>query len=286
MASYPAVFELSSINGVNGFQFNAQYGFGDVGVSVAMLGDVNGDGVADFIVGGPRNNLNGGGQNGSAFIVFGRNVAGVGQFPTDFQLQDLNGTNGFKVNGLNAGDGLGVSVSSAGDVNGDGIADILIGANGANRPNTMTQYGGAYVIFGKTVSVDGEFSAVFNLSTLDGTNGFSIPAQFNGSQLGIAVSSAGDINNDGIDDLLVGGGASGAGAGATYVIFGKDTATAGDFQANFNLAGLDGTNGFKINGAADGEFTGRAVSAAGDINGDGVDDLIIGAGSADPNGAY
>ncbi|WGM39950.1 hypothetical protein [Caulobacter sp. NIBR1757] len=286
MASYPAVFELSSLNGVNGFEVHGQYIFSNVGQVVAGLGDVNGDGIGDFIVGSWRHRVNGGGQYGAAFIIYGQNVAGVGAFPSDFNLQDINGTNGFQLFGIASGDLLGQSVSSAGDVNGDGVNDILIGADSANRqPNQYNGLGSAYVIFGRNTAVDGNFPTTFSPAALDGTNGFAIPGYVAFSRVGLSVASAGDVNHDGIGDLIIGGGASGTNAGAAYVVFGKDTLTAGDFAASINLTGLDGTNGFTITGSSN-EFIGRSVSSAGDINGDGVDDLLIGARIADPNGVY
>ena len=98
------------------------------------------------------------------------------------------------------------------------------------------------------------------------------------------MSAAGDINGDGFDDLIIGApfaSPNGNDSGASYVVFGK----AGGFAANLNLSTLDGSNGFKISGVGAGDESGFSVSAAGDVNGDGFDDLIIGAYRASPNGS-
>jgi hypothetical protein len=90
------------------------------------------------------------------------------------------------------------------------------------------------------------------------------------------VSSAGDVNGDGFDDLIVGAyGAdpNGSNSGSSYVVFGKS----GGFAATINLSTLDGTNGFRLDGVAADDRSGFSVSSAGDVNGDGFDDLIVGA---------
>ena len=128
------------------------------------------------------------------------------------------------------------------------------------------------------------FGAVFELSSLTGADGFQISGEAAFDHSGYSVGGAGDINGDGIDDLIIGApGASPNGnySGASYVVFGSRTA----FAANLNLSSLTGANGFQISGEAALDFSGFSVSAAGDINGDGIDDLIIGAPYADPNGS-
>ncbi|MEH1890207.1 MAG: VCBS repeat-containing protein [Nostoc sp.] len=125
-----------------------------------------------------------------------------------FNLSDLNGANGFAINGINASDLSGNSVSSAGDINSDGIDDLIIGTSSEQ----------SYVVFGSKRG----FGAQLNLSTLNGTNGFAINGIINSSA---SVSSAGDINGDGIDDLIIGAlGASPNGiveSGQSYVVFGS-----------------------------------------------------------------
>jgi hypothetical protein len=115
------------------------------------------------------------------------------QFPAIFDLNSLDGANGFVVPGVVASGLLGFSVSTAGDINGDGITDLVLGASNANA-----NLGASYVIFGNR----NPFPASFNITQLNGTNGFTIPGVANG-QLGNLVSSAGDINGDNITDLML-----------------------------------------------------------------------------------
>ncbi|HEY9815870.1 MAG TPA: integrin alpha, partial [Candidatus Obscuribacterales bacterium] len=198
-------------------------------------------------------------------------------FDPVLNLADLNGSNGFRIDGVAEGDLSGRSVSRAGDINGDGVDDLIIGAPGAT-PNG-TNSGTSYVVFGR----EGGFSSTLNLSTLDGNNGFRIDGVAEGDFSGRSVSRAGDINGDGIDDVIIGtlgADPNGTNSGASYVVFGSEQ----EFSSTLNLSTLDGNNGFRIDGVAAFDLSGYSVSRAGDINGDSIDDLIIGAPGAAPNG--
>ncbi|GFE69461.1 S-layer family protein [Chroococcus sp. FPU101] len=269
--TFPAVFQLSSLNGTNGFIINGINPNDESGFSVSNAGDVNGDGFDDLLIGAPESNVNGG-NSGQSYVIFGKS----GGFGTNFNLSSLNGSNGFAINGIDFGDYSGRSVSSAGDVNGDGFDDIIIGAHRASSTNVDA--GQSYVVFGKS----GGFTANFNLSGLNGSNGFAINGINIGDISGYSVSGAGDVNGDGFDDLIIGAfdsNVNGTETGQSYVVFGKS----GGFSANLNLSSLNGSNGFAINGINPNDYSGVSVSNAGDVNGDGFDDLIIGADGADPN---
>lgn len=184
------------------------------------------------------------------------------QFPAVFDLNTLNGANGFTVLGIQPTGYFGNAVSTAGDLNGDGVNDLVVGAELVNSSN-----GTCYVIFGGRSG----FPANFNLATLNGANGFTIPGITDAGRLGLSVAM-GDINGDKITDLVVGAPLTNFYSGAAYVVFGSRNG----FPANFNLATLNGVNGFTVSGTVATEALGIALSV-GDINGDGIADVIIGA---------
>ncbi|MDQ3775096.1 MAG: hypothetical protein M3461_12425 [Pseudomonadota bacterium] len=267
--------ELSALDGTKGFRLSGVAAFDKSGQAVSTAGDVNGDGMDDLLVGAYRADRNGA-FSGASHVVFGGAGVGTGG---NLELSALDGTNGFSLSGVAHHDYLGVSVSTARDFNGDGVDDLLIGADGAD-PNG--DYSGAsYVVFGGAGVGNG---GNFELSALNGTNGFRLSGVAFRDFSGRAVSTAGDVNGDGTDDLLIGAdGASpnGDASGASYVVFGGTGVGRG---GHLELSALDGTNGFKLSGVAFDDRSGSAVSTAGDVNGDGVDDLLIGAFGADPNG--
>ena len=266
MPQYAPVIDLATLNGSNGFRIEGIDAGDQSGFPVASAGDVNGDGFADILIGAAGGDPGGDANAGESYVVFGQ----ASGFAAALDLSTLNGTNGFRLDGIDVGDASGFSVASPGDVNGDGFDDIIIGAYGAGGSD-----GESYVVFGKASG----FAAALDLSTLNGTNGFRLDGIDTGDESGFSVSSAGDINGDGFDDILIGApggdraGPYGFSSGESYVVFGQATG----FAAALDLSTLNGSNGFRLDGIGMGYQDGHAVSSAGDVNGDGFDDILIGA---------
>ena len=262
--------ELSDIElGSGGFVINGVSADDYSGRSVSAAGDVNGDGFDDLIVGAPYDDPNGS-RSGASFVVFGKTDG------TKVELSDVEaGSGGFVINGVSADNWSGHSVSAAGDVNGDGFDDLIVGAP-HDDPNGSYS-GASFVVFGKTDGTKVELSDVEA-----GNGGFVINGAAVFRQAGFSVSSAGDVNGDGFDDLIVGAwgdNPNGDSSGASFVVFGKTDGV------KVELSAVEaGTGGFVINGVSERDYSGRSVSAAGDVNGDGFDDLIVGAKGDDPNG--
>ena len=267
------------------------------GQSVTGLGDINGDGFEDFAIGAPGGD-GGGNGSGESFIIFG----GSGTFGTTvsgqqiLDLGSLSASEGFVVQGATSADRAAV-VSSAGDINGDGIDDIIIGAD--NGEESGTNAGDAYVIFGSTsgfgsaVANGSATRQVIDVTALSASEGFVITGDGQGDNAGLSVDSLGDINGDGFDDLIIGafGGDNAAQtAGEAYVVFGSDAGfgtavtTGSTTRQILDLAALTSSEGFIIEGHNAFDGLGANVSNAGDVNGDGFDDIIVTAQGGDDGG--
>lgn len=299
------------------------------GYSVSSAGDMNKDGFSDIVIGSPGADVisYSAGPNGRAYVIFGNSLT------HDIDLLSLATNQGFTMRG--EGGFFGSSVSTAGDVNGDGYADIIIGANLFDLSYSIKDAGRSYVLFGGS-----SLSSIY-LTQLTITKGFYITGG-NGAKSGFSVSGIGDFNNDGYSDIIIGAPAS-DGRGRACVLFGNKTIYSlespggkyciSDGQSDslgysvsgardVNKDGYDdivigepfaygsttdsgksyvifGSNskilpsivygnvqlhdGFNIGGANTYDSSGRSLSGAGDINGDGYADIIIGSPLADPN---
>ncbi|WP_158287597.1 VCBS domain-containing protein [Falsiroseomonas bella] len=242
---------------------NADFGGGQAGSSLGGGGDVNGDGLADIVLGAPDLDVGDKSLAGAAYVVFGKADADAVDLA---EVAAGTGGLGFKILAEAAQDGLGSAVGIAGDVNGDGLADIIVGARFHDRPGASNS-GAAYIVFGKE---DGGEVDLLDVAGGSSSLGFKILGEpLNSAFAGFSVSAAGDVNGDGLADVVVG--APGPGA---YVVFGKADGGAVDL---IDIAGGGSTQGFKIVGEAGINDTGLSVSAAGDLNGDGLGDLLVGA---------
>jgi hypothetical protein len=270
--------DLATLTAAQGFRIFGVDAVDVLGWSVSSAGDVNGDGFDDLMLGAPEADAAGNAKHnaGESYVIFGGGVS-----VADIDLATLTAGQGFRIFGVDVNDYLGYSVSSAGDVNGDGFTDLIIGAQGADAAgNAKTLAGESYVIFGHNAGF-----ADIDLAALQPSQGFRILGADVNDTLGHSVSSAGDVNGDGFTDLIVGAPLAGAAgsargfAGDSYVIFGGNAGF-----ADIDLAALSLAQGFRILGADAVDDSGQSVSSAGDVNGDGFDDVIVGAPFADAPG--
>ncbi|MEK7791060.1 MAG: integrin alpha, partial [Deltaproteobacteria bacterium] len=243
-----------------------------LGRALASAGDVNADGFDDIVVGAYQNNDGPGANNaGAVYILYGN--------PNLSATIQMNGAGvDVTVLGKAATDRLGVSVGGAGDVNGDGFDDISMAADQNNDGPGANNAGAIYILYGSaSLSADyrldgaGVNVTVLGKAALDqlgfATGGRNVPL----------VATAGDVNRDGFDDLMMGAPYNNDGGsddeGAAYVLFGGSS-----LSATIRLDG-EGVN-LTLIGTTTNDFLG-SVSGAGDVNNDGFDDLIVGAGYSD-----
>jgi hypothetical protein len=221
-----------------------------LGQSVASAGDVNGDGLSDVIIG--ADGYDGGeADEGAAFVYLGSYDGLVGGDET---------TATSAVGGDQAGSGFAVSVASAGDVNGDGYADLIVGAPGYD--SGQTNEGAAFVFLAGSGGIPDQDSLEADTQ---------LEADQDGASFGSSVASAGDVNGDGYADVIVGASNYDAGEtdeGAAWVFYGSATGVP-DGNPATALTQLESDE-------ADSMF-GRSVASAGDVNGDGYADVIVGA---------
>jgi hypothetical protein len=280
-----AYLNMYGMNGtfVSGMNISGSGVLNQLGQSVSGAGDVNGDGYSDMIIGAPSLSPN----TGNAYIFFGG--------PGMDNIADVT------MAGEASDNRLGQSVSGAGDVNGDGYADVIVGAYGYSsyRGRAYVFFGGAAMnnvadviltgeavnnYFGDKVSGGGDLNGDGYADVVVGADGYNtltgrayvyfggssmnsvadliITGETTNNQFGLSLSSDGDLNGDGYSDLIIGAYRYNSYTGRVYIFYGG--------------AAMNGTTDVTLNGGAVNEYFGYGISSAGDVNGDGYSDVIIG----------
>ena len=225
---------------------------GDVFADVAFVGDFDNDGNDDVLVGAQGDDDNGT-DAGAAYLFFGPIVGTLGAASADA-----------KYTGDLAGDAAGSALAGAGDFDGDGRADLVIGA--LNDDSGGANAGAVSLILGAASAGDADLSAAAQVKWTGVSAGAGV-GQF------ASISTAGDVNGDGFDDVLIGANTESGlarNAGAAYIVLGSATPPSG----TASLSTADAI----LTGSLQNDRAGDSLGPGGDVDGDGFDDVVVGAG--------
>ena len=258
----PAPAAVVNVSNAENIRFDGQVASDWLGYSVDAVGDVNLDGRVDIAIGAPFAGNNGRNDSGSVYVIYGTSS------PADLDLNSL-GSQGFRIDGPAASSGIGLAVSQAGDFNNDGIDDLMVGGG-------FSGTSAVYVIWGQ------DLNDIPNLDLLAPTNPeqarFMRITSTTNDRLGDSLGRVGDFNGDGRGDIVMGapGPASipGDRPGSAFVVYGEATSDPLDLSL---IATGSMNRHMRITGAITGDQAGYSVAGAGDVNGDGARDVVVGA---------
>ncbi|HLF25275.1 MAG TPA: FG-GAP-like repeat-containing protein [Anaerolineae bacterium] len=246
-AAYAYYGSATGLLTTTGWMTESNRGNTNFGSAVGAAGDVNGDGYSDVLIGAHAYD-NGQGDEGAVYVYYG---SATGLLTTTSWITESN----------QAGANFGNAVDTAGDVNGDGYSDIVIGSKFYD--NGQNDEGRAWVYLGSA-------------SGLNANAGWTAESDQAGAQFGHSVSTAGDVNGDGYSDVIVG----------AIKYDGGNTDEGRVFVYHGSASGLSTTSNWTADSNLNSADFGYAVDTAGDVNGDGYADIIIGAQLYENNGQW
>lgn len=240
---------LSALDGSNGFRLRGSR----VSNGITGVGDVNGDGYDDLMLSA----TGAGDDHTAAYLVFGA----ADGLPAHRDVDTFDGSTGVKFTSVHPA-GL-LTVAAAGDINGDGYADVAISFPDGSATDVN-------IVFGTATP----FGGGFDLDDINASSGMTLTGRNTDDRTGARMAPLGDINGDGVDDLFLGAQMNNPYAPRAptgYVVFGRTEGLA----THLDLGALDGANGFIVEGSAAFQSATFSALAGGDINGDGINDVVF-----------
>ncbi len=235
------------------------------GFSVASLGDLDGDGIFDIVVGAPGDSTGGMGKGAIYLLTLNLN------YTVNGKIKIASGLGGFPNNTLSNNDQFGTSVTLIGDVDGDGIPDIAVGA--PNNADAGFQIGSVYILL---LSSSGNIKTMIQIT--DGMGGLPVSTLPMFSQFGLSLAGIGDLNQDGVPDLAVGTNTA-DNVGQVLILF---LNSSGMVESHIIIS--NGTGGFPIGLIEANDRFGKSIAPIEDLDNDGVQELLVGASGDDTGG--
>ncbi len=257
-----------------GFSIDGYLFFQHAGITCDGIGDFNGDGIDDMMLGSPEADIVPLNNEGLVYVVFGKDSQTGELFPDAVGLQTLDGSDGFRIEGVERDDHLGTILEGVGDMNGDGLDDAMVFAEHSSLGSSDGRHTVYYLYFGRDAATT-PIPPVMRLSDFSPSDGMTITnTSGNPGTLNYA-SEAGDINGDGYMDFMMSyPGAQGSNqsnrGGQGYIVYGSDS-----LPSTIELNNIDQSLGCWIDSLTSLARTGVAIGYAGDLNGDGRDDVIV-----------
>ncbi|GAB5446128.1 Hint domain-containing protein [Gymnodinialimonas sp.] len=289
------VIQLSNVADQPGsYSFTGEILNYEAGSSVTSLGDIDGDGLDDLVIGSENSDDNGN-RSGAIYITSSSDLAAAdaadGMVDGNIDLANVAAqSNSYEIQGADPSSNTGNSIANVGDVDGDGVDDLLIGALLADGPNGINS-GGAFLLTNADLAAadaaDGSVDGVIDLANAAGLgSSYEFIGSEAGELAGASVSTAGDVDGDGREDLLIG-----SIDGVSYLVAIADLAAAdaadGSVDGIIDLGNVnDQENSYEFASGTGFDNAGFSVSTAGDVDGDGLDDLVIGAPDGNSGGGY